>query len=330
MKQHLKTILRTVLASLLIVQATMSIAQSTQPSYPNPNKTIKILVGVPPGGSTNALTRMFAEWLQEKWGVPTIVENKPGANTAVAAYAVTQAAPDGYTMMLATNAHLSVPLLTKLTYDPLKDFSPVGTVGLNRQFIMVHPSLPVNSLQELIAYAKANPGVLNYGSSGNGGSSHFTGQMFNHLTGANLRHIPYKGAGPMLNDLLAGLVQVSFSTAVAIEPFVKSGKLKPLAVVSPQRSLLFPQVPTVAEAGLPAFEEKAWYGIFLPPNTPKPIVDKVAAELTAMINSPAMRGKFERQGVEPFLNTPEQFQAMMRKESAELAKLIKANNIKLD
>ncbi len=330
MKQHLMTALRTVLAGLLVAQATLSFAQSAQPAYPNPNRTIKVLVGVPPGGGTNTITRMFAEWLQEKWGVPTVVENKPGANTAVAADAVARAAPDGYTMMLATNAHISVPLLTKLTYDPLKDFTPVGTIGIGRFFITVNPAVPVNTLQELIAYAKANPGKLNYGSSGNGGGSHFAGQQFNHLTGANLTHIPYKGAGPMMNDLLAGQVQVSFNTGLAVGPFVNSGKLRALAVVSPQRSVLLPQVPTVAEAGLPAFDDKSWYGIFLPPNTPKPIVDKVAAELTAMINSPVMKEKLEKQGVEPFPNTPEQFQAMMRKESAEVSKLIKANNITLD
>lgn len=329
MKQHLKTTLQAVLAGLLLVQTTLSVAQSTQP-YPNPNKTIKVLVGVPPGGGTNTITRMFAEWLQEKWGVPTVVENKPGANTAVAADAVARAAPDGYTMMLATNAHISVPLLTKLTYDPLKDFTPVGTVGIGRFFITVNPSVPVNTLQELIAYAKANPGKLNYGSSGNGGGSHFAGQAFNHLTGANLTHIPYKGAGPMMNDLLGGLVQVSFNTGLAVGPHVNAGKLRALAVVSPRRSVLLPQVPTVAEAGLPEFDDKSWYGIFLPPNTPKPIVDKVAAELTAMINSPVMKERLEKQGVEPFFNTPESFQTMMRKESAEISKLIKANNITLD
>ncbi len=326
----MKIALRTFLAGLLAVQATLSLAQPAQQPYPNPNRTIKVLVGVPPGGGTNTITRMFADWLQEKWGVPTVVENKPGANTAVAADAVSRAAPDGYTMMLATNAHITVPLLTKLTYDPLKDFTPVGTLGVTRHFIVVNPALPINTLQELLAYAKANPGKLNYGSSGNGGASHITGQVFNHLTGANLTHIPYKGAGPMLNDLLAGQVQVSFSTALAIGPQVAAGKLRALAVVGPKRSLLLPQVPTVAEAGLPAFDEKAWYGIFLPPNTPKPIVDKVAAELTAMITSPAMKERLEKQGVEPFLNTPEQFQIMMRRETEDLIKLIKANNITLD
>lgn len=330
MKQHLRTALHAAIAGLLIVQTTLSLAQPAQPAYPAPNKTIKVLVGVPPGGGVNAVARMFSEALQEKWGVPTIVENKPGANTAVAADAVARATPDGYTMLLATNALITVPLLAKLTFDPMNDFIPVGTVGLSRQFVVVNSSLPVNTLQELIAYAKANPGKLNFGSTGNGGPTHLTGTVFNNLTGANIQHIPYKGAGPLLNDLLAGQVQVSFLTGLGIAPHVNAGKLKALAVISPTRSTLLPQAPTTTEAGLPAFNEQGWYGIFLPAKTPKPIVDKLSTELAALIRSPAMKEKLEKQGVEPFLNTPAQFQVMLHKESAELAKVIKDNNIKID
>lgn len=328
MRQRLKTALRTFLAGLLAAEAMLVGAQPAQQPYPN--RPIKILVGVPPGGSTDAVTRLFADWLRESLGQPTVVENRPGANTAVAAEAVARAAPDGYTIMLATNAHITIPLLTKLTYDPIKDFIPVGTVGVSPYAILIHPSIPAKTLQEFIAYAKARPGQLNFGSSGNGGGSHINGEVFNRLAGVQIQHIPYKGAGPALTDAIAGQVQVSYNTPLAVAAHVNAGKLRPLAVTGQKRTPLLPQVPTFAEAGLPAFQEKAWYGVFVPAGTPKPIVDKLAAEITRMLSSPSIKEKLEKQGTEPLLSTPEQFTAMMRAETAELSKLIKVANIKID
>lgn len=328
MQQRLKTALRTFLAGLLAAEAMLVCAQSAQQPYPN--RPIKILVGVPPGGSTDAVTRLFADWLRESLGQPTVVENRPGANTAVAAEAVSRAAPDGYTIMLATNAHITIPLLTKLTYDPIKDFIPVGTVGVSPYAILIHPSIPAKTLQEFIAYAKARPGQLNFGSSGNGGGSHINGEVFNRLAGVQIQHIPYKGAGPALTDAIAGQVQVSYNTPLAVAAHVNAGKLRPLAVTGQKRTPLLPQVPTFAEAGLPAFQEKAWYGVFVPAGTPKPIVDKLAAEIARMLSSPGIKEKLEKQGTEPLLSTPEQFTAMMRAETVELSKLIKAANIKID
>jgi len=328
MRQFLNIAFRTALIGLLVAGSLDAGAQPAQAPYPS--RPIKILVGVPPGGSTDAVTRLFADWLRESWGQPTVVENKPGANTAVAADAVKRAAADGYTILLGTNAHITIPLLAKLSYDPIKDFIPVGTVGVSRYVLSVHPSIPVNTLQEFIAYAKARPGQLNYGSSGNGGGSHINGELFNRLAGVQIQHIPYKGAGPALTDTLGGQVQVSYNTPLAVASYINAGRLKPLAVTGPKRTLLLPQVPTFAEAGLPAFQEKAWYGVFVAAGTPKPIVDKLAAELTKMLSSPAFRDKLEKQSIEPLLSTPEQFTAMMRTETAELSKLIKAANIKID
>lgn len=328
MQKHLKIALRISLAGLLAAQAVLAGAQPAQQPYPS--RPIKVLVGVPPGGSTNTVARMFADWLQESMGQPTVVENKPGANTAVAAEALSRATPDGYTILLATNTHITIPLLTKLTYDPIKDFTPVGTLGVSPYMILIHPSIPANTLQEFIAYAKARPGQLNYGSSGNGGGSHINGEMFNRLTGVQIQHIPYKGAGPALTDAIAGQVQVSYNTPLAVTAHVNAGRLKPLAVSGLKRTPQLPQVPTFAEAGLPAFQERAWYGVFLPAGTPKPIVDKLSAEITKMLSSPSIKEKLEKQGTEPLLSTPEQFTAMMRAETAELAKLIKAANIKID
>lgn len=319
---------RTFLTALLVSQASIATAQSGQSGYPN--KPIKILVGVPPGGGVDAMARMLSDSLQDRWGVPAVVENRPGANTAVAASAVAQAAPDGYTMMLATTAHLTVPLLAKLKYDPLKDFAPVGTLGLSRQFIVVNASVPFNSVQELIAYDKANPGKLNYGSTGNGGPSHFTGEAFNNVAGTRISHIPYKGAGPVVNDLISGQVQVSFLTGLAIAPNVNAGKLKALAVISPRRSQILPKVPTVAEAGLANFEEQGWYGVFLPAHTPKPIVEKLASAIEAMVTSGPLKEKLEKQGVEPHFYKSDEFASLMRRQQVDFAKIIKTNNIKID
>ena len=259
-----------------------------------------------------------------------MVENRPGANTAVAADAVAHAAPDGYTLLLATDAFLAMPLLTKVSFDAFKDFAPIGIVAVNRFVMAVHPSMPVNTVQELIAYAKARPGKMNYGSSGNAGSSHLGVEWFKMLTGTDMVHIPYKGAGPALTDAIAGRYEISLWTTSAISPYVKSGKLRPLAVTGPARVPFMPEVPTFAEAGLPAYDHKVWQAVFAPAGTPKSIVGTINAEIAKMVASPKIKQKLEDSGVEPLLSTPEKFAAMMRADSVELAKLIKAANIRMD
>lgn len=328
MKLAIKIAFRTFFAGLLAAEAMLVGAQPAQQPYPS--KPIKLLVGVPPGGSTDALTRMFGDWLQESLGQPAVVENKPGANTAVAADAVARSAPDGYTLLVTTEAFITIPLLTKLQFDPSKDFAPIGTVGLNRFVMAVHPSVPVNTVKEFIAYAKARPGQLNFGSSGNAGASHVGLEKFKMLTGTHITHIPYRGAGPALTDAVAGQYQASMWTPLAIASHINSGKLKPLAVTGPKRISSLPNVPTFAEAGLPAFEHSSWLSVYAPAGTPKPIVDKLGAEIAKMLASPKYKAKLESSGVEPFLSTPEQLIELNRKETAALQKLIKAANIKMD
>jgi len=328
MQKHLKTILHTCLAGLLATQTMLVGAQPAQQPYPN--RPIKVLVGVPPGGSTDALTRVFADWLQESMGQPAVVENKPGANTAVAADLVARSAPDGYTLLVTTEAFLTMPLLTKTSFDPFKDFVPVGTVGANRFVLAVHPSVPVNTVQEFIAYAKAHPGQLNFGSSGNAGSSHVGLEKFKMLTGTYITHIPYRGAGPALTDAIAGQYQASMWTPLAITQHVNAGKLKPLAVTGPKRLSSLPNVPTFAEAGLAGFDHKSWLSVFAPAGTPKPIVDKLGAEITKMLASPKIKQKFDSAGVEPFVSTPEQLTQMARAETVEMRRLIKASGMKMD
>lgn len=325
MQKHVKTVLRAVLAGLMVSQALLAGAQSAYPSKP-----IKVLVGVPPGGSTDALTRVFAEWLQESMGQPAVVENKPGANTAVAADLVARSAPDGYTLLVTTEAFITMPLLTRTPYDPVKDFVPVGTVGVNRFVLVVHPSVPVNTVKEFTAYAKAHPGQLNFGSSGNAGASHIGLEKFKMLTGTFITHIPYRGAGPALTDGIAGQYQAAMWTPLAVSPHVNAGKLKPLAVTGPKRMSVLPKVPTFAEAGLPAFDHRSWLSVYAPAGTPKPIVDKLNAEISKMLASPKIRQKLEGAGVEPFISTPEQLTTLNREESSVLQKLIKTSNIKMD
>ncbi|MEY4138526.1 MAG: hypothetical protein RLZZ371_708 [Pseudomonadota bacterium] len=325
MQKHMKTVLRMVLACALTSQALLAGAQSSYPAKP-----IKVLVGVPPGGSTDALTRVFAEWLQESMGQPAVVENKPGANTAVAADLVARSAPDGYTLLVTTEAFITMPLLTKVQYDPFKDFAPVGTVGVNRFVLSVHPSVPTNTVQEFIAYAKANPGKLNFGSSGNAGASHIGLEKFKMLTGTEITHIPYRGAGPALTDGIAGQYQASMWTPLAVSPHVKAGKLKPLAVTGPKRMSFMPDVPTFAEAGLPAFDHRSWLSVYAPAGTPKPVVDRLNAEISKMLASAKIKQKLEGAGVEPFISTPEQLTQMAHAETLELQKLIKVSNIKMD
>lgn len=324
----MKVLFRFFTASLLAGHAMLAGAQSMPQPYPS--KTIKLLVGVPPGGSTDALTRMLGEWLQESLGQPVVVENKPGANTAVAADAVARSPADGYTLLVASDAYLTVPLLTKIQYDPFKDFTPIGTLTSSPFVFVVHPSSTINSVKDLIAYAKANPGKLNYGSSGNGGASHLGAEKFKMVTGTSMVHIPYRGAGPAITDAIAGQIQLSLWTPLAVAPHAKGGKLKPLAVTGAKRLPFLPQTPTFAEAGLPNFEHRTWLGVYAPTGTPRAIVDKLNAEISKMMASPKIKQKLDDNGVDPYLSTPEQFTKMMHAETEELVKLIKTVGIKID
>jgi len=321
---RIKIGLRSLLAILLVAVTTLAIAQ------PYPIKPIKLLVGVPPGGSSDAIARIFAAWLQEELGQPAVVDNRPGANTAIAAYAVVHAAPDGYTLLVASDAFITVPLLTKLQYDPFKDFTPIGTLTVSPFVFAVHPSSPINSAKELVEYAKAHPDEINYGSSGNGGASHLGAEKFKLLTGTKMVHVPYRGAGPALTDAIGGQVQLSLWTPLAITPHVKAGKLKALAVTGTKRVPSLPQVPTFAEAGFPQYDHKTWIGVYAPTGTPKPILDKVSAEINKMLAAPKIKQKLQENGAEPFVSTPEQFTQMMRSDTDELRGLIKAANVKMD
>ncbi len=318
-----------VLALAGCVLAAMASVVAAQQPYPN--KPIRIIVPLVPGGSTNNIARLVGEKLRESLGQPVIIENRPGANSIVGTEAVARAAPDGYTVLVQSATHTIIPFVEPaLPYDPIKDFAAVASLARTRYVMLVHPSVPVKTVKDLIAHAKAYPGVLNFGSSGSSSGSRLAGEVFNMLAGVDMKNIPYKGSGQMQVDLLAGRIQVSFSSTLVAAPLVNSGKLTGLAISGENRLSLMPQVPTFIESGLPAFNEQAWFGMFAPAATPKPVVDRLSNEIARMQSGPEVRDFFEKQGLESLIMTPEQFTAFLKADVTKLAKLVKTANLKFD
>ena len=311
------------LAALLALAHAVALAQGY------PNKAIKIIVPFPPGGGTDIGTRIIAQKLSEAWGQPVLVENRGGAAGIVGTEATAKSAPDGYTIMMGnigTHA-INVSLYKKLPYDPVKDFAPISHVAGLPLFVLVHPSVKVTSIKELIALAKAQPGKLDYSSSGSGGSMHVAAELFKNMTGTHMVHIPYKGGGPAVADLLAGQVPVSFATVLETLPHVKSGRLRALAVTSANRSLASPSVATVAESGVPEYESISWLALFAPAGTPKDIINKISLEVVRIINLPDVKERLLLQGAEPIGSTPEQLAAVLANDIAKYAKVMKAAGV---
>ena len=311
------------LAALLALAHAVALAQGY------PNKAIKIIVPFPPGGGTDIGTRIIAQKLSEAWGQPVLVENRGGAAGIVGTEATAKSAPDGYTIMMGnigTHA-INVSLYKKLPYDPVKDFAPISHVAGLPLFVLVHPSVKVTSIKELIALAKAQPGKLDYSSSGSGGSMHVAAELFKGMTGTHMVHIPYKGGGPAVADLLAGQVPVSFATVLETLPHVKSGRLRALAVTSANRSLASPSVATVAESGVPEYESISWLALFAPAGTPKDIINKISLEVVRIINLPDVKERLLLQGAEPIGSTPEQLAAVLANDIAKYAKVMKAAGV---
>jgi tripartite-type tricarboxylate transporter receptor subunit TctC len=276
------------------------------------------------------MARMIGQHLTERWGQNVIIDNRPGGNTIIGTETVARSAPDGYTILLVTSTLSILSSLTKTPYDPVKDFAPVATIGVSPQVLVLNTAVPANTLQEVIALAKAKPGQLNYGSSGAGGPTHLSGELFNIVAGVKTQHVPYKGAGQVMVDLIGGHVQMFFSVPVNIVNHVKGGKLKAIAVTGANRVPALPNMPTFAEAGLPGFDVKTWNGVVAPAATPKPIVDKLSAEIAAMLVLPAIKEKLDALGTTTMISTPEQFSAMIKSEIALYLKVIKSANIRIE
>lgn len=296
-----------------------------------PARPLRIIVPNPPGGGADNGARMVAEKLREALGQPVVVENRVGGNTTIGTLAVARSAPDGYTLLFTSDAYVVLPLITtKLPYDIARDFVPVASLAYAPYLMLVNPSVPVNTVQQFIAYAKARPGRLNYGSSGMGGGSHICGEVFKQMTGVSMTHIPYKGGGPALTDLMGGQIEATWTTVNAAAAQVKAGRAKALAVSSDARWPSLPEVPTFAEAGLPEFQEKAWLGLFAPAGTPRAVVERLNSEMVKFLRTPEARATLEAQGLSPLITTPEQFAETLQRQTTAVAPVVKAANIRVD
>jgi len=315
---------------MVTVGALMGFAGSVTAQQAYPNKAIRMIVPYAPGGPTDVVARLLGPHLTQRLGQPVIVDNRPGGNTIIGTEALAKSPPDGYIIMTMAIAHAIIPSLLSTPYDPIKDFAPVATVVSGELVLVLHPSVPANTLQELIALAKSKPGELNYASASAGGPLHLAGELLNMMTGIKTQHIPYKGAAPALADLVAGQVQMLFSPPDTAIPYIKAGKLKAIAISGATGLSALPQVPTFTEAGLPGFNVKNWFGVLAPAGTPKPIIDRLSSEIAKILAVPEIREKLVRQGMEPFISTPEQFAALIRSDFAQYAKVIKQANIKLE
>ncbi|MDE2003952.1 MAG: tripartite tricarboxylate transporter substrate binding protein [Betaproteobacteria bacterium] len=297
-----------------------------------PSKPIRMVVPFPPGGTTDILARAVAQKLSETWGQQVIVDNRPGAGGNIGSDLVAKAAPDGYTLLMGTvGTHAINPsLYARMPYDAQKDFAPVILVASVPNVLEVNPSLPVHTVQELIAYAKANPGKLNFASSGNGTSIHLSGELFKAMTGVKMTHVPYKGSAPALADLVGGQVQLMFDNLPSSLGLIKGGKLRAIAVTSTTRSSALPDVPTIAESGLPGYEASSWFGVFAPASTPPAIVDKLNAAIGAWLASPDAKEKLASQGAIAAGGTPADFARFIASETVKWAKVVKASGARID
>ncbi|MFN7751356.1 MAG: Bug family tripartite tricarboxylate transporter substrate binding protein [Pseudomonadota bacterium] len=297
-----------------------------------PAKTVRFVLGFPPGGGSDILGRIVAARMQEFLGQPVVIENRPGASGNIAAEFVARAPADGYTIYLAQIVAVSISpsLFAKLPYDPVRDFAPVSLIATGPNLLVVHPALPVKSVKDLVALARSRPGEMNFASVGPGSIQHLAGEQFNLAAGVKTVHVPYKGSSPAGIDLMAGQVSFMFDSAPPVMNFVKSGRMRLLAVTSARRSALMPDVPTLAESGLPGFDFSTWWGLMAPAATPRPIIDRLNAELGRTLKLPEVRERFEAVGAEPRHTTPEEFAAVIRAEIPRFAKLVKAAGVRID
>ena len=298
-------------------------AQATYPSKP-----IRFLVGFAPGGTTDILARDLAQKMTESMGQPVVVENRAGANTSIATELVARAVPDGHTILLNAQGHATNATLMKLAFDPVRDFAFISQVAEAQNLIVVHPSFPPRTVRELIAFSKKRPGEINYASSGTGTTVHLSAELFQLMTGIKWVHIPYKGGAPAMAEMLAGQTSLMFGSMLTVIEFARAGKLRAIAVTGDKRSAGVPDIPTVAESGVPGYNVTAWYGVSAPGKTPPSVVARLNSEIVRALKLPDVRQRLVSQGVDPVGSTPEQYTAFVANEVQKWAKVIKAANIK--
>jgi tripartite-type tricarboxylate transporter receptor subunit TctC len=322
---------RLLAACAVLVTAVLAFAFPAQADT-FPSRTVKLVVPFPPGGPLDATGRAIAQKLTEAWGQSVIVENKPGAGGNIGAGYVAKSAPDGYTVVMgALSTHAVNPsLYPKMPFDAQRDFAPITLVAITPNVLVVNPSLPVHSVKELIAYAKANPGKLSFGSGSIGSAGHLAGELFKVDAGVDMVHVPYKGAAPAMQGLLAGDTQLMFDNLASAMSQVKAGKLRALAVTSAERSKLVSDLPTMAEAGVPGFDISTWYGLLAPAGTPPDVIAKWNADVTKILSAPEMRERLATQGAEAAPDSPADFAKFIASELVKYAKIVKASGAKVD
>ncbi len=293
-----------------------------------PNRPIRFIVGFPPGGTNDIVARLFAPKFSEGLGQQVVVENRGGANTAIASEMFVRTAPDGYTILLNGPGHATNPSMIKLNFDSIKDFAFITLIAESQNLLVVHPSLPVKNVKELIAFSKKHPGEINYGSSGIGTTVHLSAELFKFMTGVKWVHVAYKGGGPGLTGLLSGEVSLYFGNVPTVINPARAGKLRALAVTGARRSSAAPDIPTVAESGVPGYEVTSWYGLSAPAKTPQAIIARLNSEAVRALNNAELRDRLLGLGADPAGNTPEQYAAFIRDEIDKWAKVIKAAGIK--
>jgi tripartite-type tricarboxylate transporter receptor subunit TctC len=319
------------LHKLALALALAAIAFGTQ-AQNYPIKPIRLVCPFPPGGAVDIASRAVAHELQQVLGQPVTVDNRPGAGGNIGADAVAKSAPDGYTLLMTTSGIMAInpALYSRLPFDTVKDFAPVSVLVSLNNVLVVNPSVPAKSVKELIALAKAQPGKLTYASSGNGTSIHLSGELFKSMTGVDLLHIPYKGSSPAVTDLLGGQVNMMFDNIPSSLPHIRAGKLRALAVTGSKRSQLLPDVPTIAEAGVPGYDSYVWFGIVAPAGTPPEIIARLNAALVKIAATPAFRDRLSAQGYDVLSTTPEQMAISIRGEIAKWGKIVKTSGAHVD
>jgi len=322
---------RTVLASLAALALTpLGLATTAQAAFPD--RPVRIVVPFPAGGSNDVIARLLAQNLSEQWGQAVVVENRAGAGGNVGAEVVVRAPADGYTLLLAAPGPLVVnqTLYSKLNYDPMKDLKPVGLIASVPIVLAVHPSVQAKTVAELIALAKAQPGKMNFGSSGNGSTNHLAGELLKGLAKVDIVHVPYRGAAPAMNDLIAGHIPMMFDNMPAMKPQVAAGTVRALAVAGATRSKLFPELPTMVEAGVPGFEASAWFGLVAPAATPPDVMQTLVAGVDKALKNPDMAKKFADLGAEPGTVTGDAFGTFLKAEAAKWGKVVKDSGARVD
>ena len=314
------------LAFALLLVLSFSISWPAAAEYPD--RPVRLIIPFPPGGSNDVVGRLVANQLSEKLGHKVFVDNRGGAGGVLGSEAAANAAPDGYTLLVVSIAHAVNPSLYKLNYDPIKSFAPISIMATGPNVLAVNPTLPAKNVKELVALAKEKPGSSDYASAGVGSFQHLGGELFKLVAGVNLQHVPYKGGGPAMQDVIAGHVKVMFSSLVQTTPFIQSGQLRALGVGGARRNPVLPDVPTIEEAGVPGYVADNWWGIVAPAGTPQPIVDKLYKDIQDVLKSPELTAAFAREGAAAVTMTAAEFGKYMEDEMAKWARVVKEGNIR--